>query len=175
MRIDGLAPSAGGDPGMLVRAIQAAHRRGGFTLRAATVVLLLAAARAAPASAQTVAGIMSGLRDGGGWVGIPIEDGEGTYTTIRLPTARMTLSGCVNVWYGHSGTWTIEARDQLTDSTLIIDAEPGIAVPFSHTFGMQAKLDFDFEWSEPRDTTLYLWVGVDTDGEGGEPPKCYPS
>lgn len=148
---------------------------GRSALRAGVVALLLASVHAAPASAQTAAGIMSGLRDGGGWVGIAIEDGRGTYTTIRLPTARMTLSGCVNVWHGHSGRWTIEARDQLSDSTLVIDAEPGIAVPFSHTFGMQTKLDFDFRWSEPRDTTLYLWVGVDTDGDGGDPPVCDPS
>lgn len=170
-----LAPVMERRPGVSVRAVRAALRIGRFPVPAAAVALLLAAVHTAPASAQTVAGIMSGLRDGGGWVGVPIEDGQGTYTTIRLPTARMTLSGCVNVWHGHSGQWTIEARDQLTDSTLVIDAEPGIAVPFSHTFGMQAKLDFDFRWSEPRDTTLYLWVGVDTDGEGGEPPKCYPS
>lgn len=148
---------------------------GRSALWAGVVALVLAAIHAAPASAQAVAGIMSGLRDGGGWVSVPIEGGKGTYTTIRLPTARMTLSGCVNVWHGHSGRWTIEARDQVSDSTLVIDAEPGIAVPFSHTFGMQAKLDIDFEWSEPRDTTLYLWVGVDTDGEGGDPPVCYPS
>lgn len=129
---------------------------------------------ATPAAGQSVGGILSGLREGGGWVGIPIEGGEGSYTTVRLPTARMTLAGCVNVWYGHSGKWTIEARDQITDSTLIIAAEPGIGVPFSHTFGMQAKLDFRFRWSEPRDTTLMIWVGVDTDGEGGEPAVCDP-
>jgi len=129
---------------------------------------------ASPTSAQSVADIMSGIRDGGGWVGIPIEDGVGSFSTVRLPTARMTLSGCINVWYGHSGLWSIEATDQLSDSTLVIDAEPGVVVPFSHTFGMQTKLDFDFRWSEPRDTTLMLWVGVDLDGEGGESAVCEP-
>ena len=124
--------------------------------------------------AQAVSTILSGIREGGGWVGIPIEGGEGSYSTVRLPSARMTLDGCVHVWYGHSGQWTIEARDVLTDSTLVLRAEPGIAVPFSHTFGMQTKLDFDFRWSEPRDTTLMLWIGVDMDGEGGDPPVCNP-
>lgn len=144
----------------------------GAVLALAVVVISLAVAM--DAHAQSVSNILSGMRDGGGWVGIPIEGGEGSYTTVRLPTARMTLDGCVHVWYGHSGKWTIEARDAVTDSTLVIAAEPGIGVPFSHTFGMQAKIDFDFRWSEPRDTTLLLWVGVDLDGEGGDPPVCDP-
>lgn len=142
--------------------------------RVVLVLVTLALSAPAAASAQGIGAIMSGLRDGGGWVGIPIEAGQGTYSTVRLPTAGMTLHGCVNVWYGHSGTWTIEARDQVSASTLVLDAEPGIPVPFAHTFGMQAKLDFDFKWSEPRDTTLMMWVGVDLDGEGGEPPVCNP-
>lgn len=147
-----------------------------LTIGASLALVVAAITLAVPpgAHAQSVSSILSGMRDGGGWVGIPIEGGKGSYTTVRLPTARMTLDGCVNVWYGHSGKWTIEARDSITDSTLVIDAEPGIGVPFSHKFGMQAKIDFDFRWSEPRDTTLMLWVGVDMDGEGGEPPVCNP-
>lgn len=142
------------------------------SLALALVAILLAAPMGA--HAQTVSNILSGMRDGGGWVGIPIEGGEGSYSTVRLPTARMTLDGCVHVWYGHSGKWTIEARDSITESTLVIAAEPGVGVPFSHKFGMRAKIDFDFRWSEPRDTTLLLWVGVDLDGEGGDPPVCDP-
>ncbi|MDH3272029.1 MAG: hypothetical protein OEN56_11885 [Gemmatimonadota bacterium] len=145
-----------------------------LALGSAVVSVIALAGTPLGAEAQSIAGILSGMRDGGGWVGIPIEGGEGSYTTVRLPTAGMTLSGCVHVWYGHSGQWTIEARDQITDSTLTITAEPGIGVPFSHRFGMQAKLDFEFHWSEPRDTTLMLWVGVDMDGEGGEPAVCNP-
>lgn len=118
--------------------------------------------------------ILSGLQKGGGWVNVPIEEGRGSYSTVRLPTVRMTVDGCVNVWYGHTGTWTIHARDAVTDSTLVIDAEPGIGVPFSHTFGMQAQIDFDFRWSEPRDTTLLLWVGVDLDRRDAESAVCYP-
>ncbi|NNF12379.1 MAG: hypothetical protein HKN72_04115 [Gemmatimonadetes bacterium] len=142
--------------------------------RCVLLLLALALAYAPSVSAQGIASIMSGLREGGGWVGIPIEGGRGSYSTVRLPTAGMTLRGCVNVWYGHSGSWTIEAREQMADSTVVLDAEPGIPVPFVHTFGMQARLDFDFRWSEPRDTTLMMWVGVDMDGEGGEPPVCDP-
>lgn len=153
-----------------------AHPRTRVRTAARSVLLLLALtlAVAPSASAQGIATIMSGLREGGGWVGVPIEAGRGTYSTVRLPTAGMTLRGCVYVWYGHSGSWTIEARDQVADATVVLDAEPGIPVPFAHTFGMQAKLDFDFRWSEPRDTTLMMWVGVDMDGEGGEPPVCNP-
>lgn len=146
--------------------------------RTACVAVLAAAAllalRPTDAVAQRVSEIMSGLRDGGGWMSIPIEGGEGSYSTVRLPTGRMTLSGCVHVWPGHSGTWTIEAQEHVQESTISIAAEPGVAVPFRHTFGMQARIDFDFRWSEPRDTTLFLWVGLDMDGEGGDPPVCDP-
>lgn len=126
------------------------------------------------AAGQTISGIMSGLREGGGWVGVPIERGHGTFSTVRLPTAGMALDGCVNVWYGHSGSWTIEARETIAQSSLTISAEPGVPVPFSHQFGMRAQIDFDFRWSEPRDTTLMLWVGVDMDGDGGEQAVCQP-
>lgn len=142
--------------------------------KASLIAAVLLSLAPVGAAGQSIAGIMSGMRNGGGWMSIPIEDGHGSYRTVRLPTARMTLSGCVHVWYGHSGTWTIEARDEIADSELVISAEPGIGVAFSHTFGMQAQIDFDFRWSEPRDTTLMLWVGVDLDGEGGDPPVCNP-
>ena len=138
-----------------------------------SLVLVAAALIAAPAqaSAQDQAGVtdvLSGLRSGGGWVGIPIVAGEGSFSTVRVPTMALSIAGCVNVWYGHSGSWEIEAREQVLGSVLRIDAEPGIGVPFEHDFGMQAQVDIDFRWSEPRDTTLMLWVGVDLAGEGGE-------
>jgi hypothetical protein len=123
--------------------------------------------------AQVVSDVMAGIREGGSWVAIPIEDGRGTFSTVTLPTAGMTLQGCVNVWYGHSGTWSIEARERLRGSELTLDAEPGIGVPFSHEFGMRAQIDFDFRWSEARDTTLMLWVGVDFSGEGAD-AACEP-
>jgi hypothetical protein len=117
---------------------------------------------------------MSTLRAGGTWVTIPIEAGQGSYSTLTIPTATMTLHGCLNVWPGHSGTWEIEAVEKVQGATLEIAAEPGVGVPFRHQFGMTAQLDFDFRWSEARDTTLYIWVGVDMNGAGGtsvcEPP-----
>ena len=54
----------------------------------------------------------------------------------------------------------IVPHETVTDSVLVITAEPGEGVPFSHTFGLRAQVDFDVRWSEPRDTTLLLWVGL---------------
>lgn len=124
--------------------------------------LLVAAAllTAVPLHAQTTSDIMAGLRNGGGWAAIPIVQGEGRVRTGTLPTMGMTLAGCVNVWPGHSGSFEIHARDAVSDSVLVIEAHPGRGVPFSHTFGMQAQMDFGVRWTEPRDTTLTLWIGL---------------
>ena len=112
------------------------------------------------ASAQEAAELIANVRNGGGWVGIPIEGGRGKYSTVRLPTLGMTVEGCITVWPGHSGTWELRAHDVVSDSSRVIRALPGKGVTFSHTFGLQAQLDFDFRWSEPRDTTLVMWVGI---------------
>lgn len=124
-------------------------------------------------SAQGVGDMMSGVRDGGGWVNVPIVAGEGAFRTPTLPSMAMTLRGCVNVWPGHSGSFTIEARENVGGETIRMDAEPGVGVPFEHEFGLTAQVDFDFRWSEPRDTTLYLWVGVDLEGAGAD-SVCEP-
>lgn len=109
---------------------------------------------------QEAGEVLAGLRNGGGWVSVPIEGGRGSASTGTLPSVGMTVAGCLNIWGGHSGDWEIRARDTLTDSTLVVRAVPGVGVPFSHTFGMKAQVDFDFRWSEPRDTTLLMWVGL---------------
>ena len=138
--------------------------------------LFTAATLAVPVglSGQGVGEMMSTLRAGGTWVTIPIVAGEGTYSTTTIPTATMTLNGCLNVWPGHSGSWEIDAVEKVQGASLEIEAEPGVGVPFRHQFGMTAQLDFDFRWSEARDTTLYIWVGVDMSGSGDasicEPP-----
>lgn len=138
--------------------------------------LVASALLSAPAGllGQGVGEMMSTLRAGGTWVTIPIEAGQGSYNSLTIPTATMTLNGCLNVWPGHSGTWEIEAVEKVQGAELLITAEPGVGVPFRHQFGMTAQLDFDFRWSEARDTTLYIWVGVDMSGSGDtsvcEPP-----
>lgn len=111
-------------------------------------------------SAQQPGEVLAGLRNGGGWVTVPIRAGVGSVSTATMPTVGMTIAGCINVWGGHSGEWEIRARDVVTDSTLVVRAVPGVGVPFSHTFGMKAQVDFAFRWSEPRDTTLMMWIGV---------------
>jgi hypothetical protein len=140
---------------------------------ALTALTALALTLPSPVRGQAIAQVMSGIRDGGGWIGIPIVKGHGTFSTVTLPTAAMSLSGCVNVWYGHSGTWTIEAHERVLGSRLQIEAEPGVGVPFEHDFGMTAQVDFDFRWSEPRDTTLMLWVGLEGRGQTDRDP-CDP-
>ena len=117
--------------------------------------------------------MMMGMRNGGGWVGIPIAQGKGSFSTITLPTAAMSIAGCLNVWWGHSGSFEIRAHESVLGSNLRIQAEPGVGVPFEHDFGMTAQIDFEFEWSEPRDTTLMLWVGLDPTLEAPE-EACEP-
>ena len=72
-----------------------------------------------------------------------------------------------------SGSWTLTATDLVSQQELEITAEPGEGGLFAHTFGMQAQIDFDFEWSEPRDTMLLMWVGLNMGGEG-KPESCEP-
>lgn len=126
-----------------------------------TIALATLCLVAAPAlHAQETADVLDGLRSGGGWVSIPIEDGVGSARTATMPAMGLTVTGCLNVWMGHSGEFEIQAHDAVADSSLVMSAVPGVGIPFSHTFGMQAQVDFDFRWSEPRDTTLLLWVGL---------------
>ena len=83
------------------------------------------------------------------------------------------ITGCVNVWHGHSGSWQIEAHEKVRGSVLRIEAQPGLGVSFEHDFGMQAQVDVKFSWSEARDTTLMLWVGVALAGANNE-SLCQP-
>jgi hypothetical protein len=134
----------------------------GASASRARVIALLATWLALPGAlpAQEAGDILDGLRAGGGWVSIPIEGGRGSVRTLPLPTVGMTLSGCVNVWHGHSGAWELRAHELVADTSLVVQALPGVGVPFEHTFGMRAQIDFDVRWSEPRDTTLVLWIGL---------------
>lgn len=123
--------------------------------------------------AQDLQDVLATIRNGGGWVSVPIERGRGTASTIILPTMGMTLSGCVNVWAGHSGQWKIRARDTVVEDTVEMAPAPGRGVRFAHEFGLRSQLEFEFEWSEARDTTLFLWVGLDREDDGPE-EACTP-
>lgn len=142
---------------------------------AVATALALLAVTAPRASAQTFADLVATLRAGGGWVSIPIEDGEGQLVTRAVPTGGMTLAGCVQVWSGHSGRWELDATDLRAERTLEMRARAGQSVPFSHKTGPMAQLDLKVRWSEPRDTTLMVWVGLE--GMGSREPErdaCEP-
>ena len=131
-------------------------------MRVLTLALALSLSTGASAAleGQAIDAVMASIRNGGGWVSVPIEKGEGSTSTVTLPTMGLTLTGCVRVWDGQSGHWTIRAHDAISGDTLVVKSDPGQGVPFTHTFGLRSQLDVRFAWSEPRDTTLFLWIGL---------------
>ncbi|MDH5589287.1 MAG: hypothetical protein OEZ65_09430 [Gemmatimonadota bacterium] len=129
---------------------------------------------ARPVLAQTPADLMEAVRVGGGWISVPIVAGVGQTRTVPLPTFGLTLSGCVQVWGGHSGDWRIEARDTHGDGTLDLHLAPGESAPFSYRAGMSAQLEVRYQWSERRDTTLLLWVGLASQGSSEHDGACEP-
>ena len=129
----------------------------------ATLSMLAAAVVLAPpasAEAQSVGELLASVQRGGGWVSVPIKNGTGHVSTATLPTVGMTVAGCVHVWGGHTGRWDIQARDALGSGRFQMKAAAGESAPFTYTAGMRSQLEVDFSWSEPRDTTLFLWVGL---------------
>jgi len=127
-----------------------------------------------PGAGQSVGPLLEAIRQGGSWVNIPIEDGKGSVETAEVPTFGLELAGCARVWSGHSGTWTVEAADLVADRTFTATLDPDEAVRFRHRSGPRARLTVDVQWSEPRDTTLFLWVGLGGEerrnGDACEPP-----
>jgi len=154
----------------MIVADRARNMRIGSCVLAACV---LAAAGPTPAHAQGVQEVLATIRNGGGWIAIPIEAGHGTASTVTLPTMGLKLSGCLNVWEGNTGEWKIRARDTVAEDSLEVTSHPGQGVRFAHEFGLRSQLEFDFTWSEPRDTTLYLWVGLDRQDDGPD-EACTP-
>lgn len=142
---------------------------------AALLTLLLGGVSAAPspAGAQSVGELLRALSRGGGWVQIPVVDGEGGVDSGPVPTGGLELDGCVRIWSGHSGSWDVRAEDTVTGRVLERSVVPGEPVRFSHATRSRARLRVDVRWSEPRDTTLLVWVGVQRAGrEGGA--ACEP-
>jgi hypothetical protein len=127
----------------------------------AFLAVLTVIGRPTPLAAQGLADLLTSIQQGGGWVAIPVKGGEGVLETPAVPTGGFTISGCMQVWPGHSGTWTIEARDPIGGGSLDVDTRGGQSVPFSYVTGPLARLQVDVRWSEPRDTTLLVWVGLD--------------
>ena len=133
-------------------------------MRTTQILLVFVASLILPtgAIAQGLEDIMEGIRNGGGWAAVPIVAGAGEISTALLPTFGLAINGCVRVWDGHSGRWTIRARDTIAETSLETDSAPGEGVRFSHRFGVRSQVELEFQWSEPRDTTLVLWVGLET-------------
>jgi hypothetical protein len=135
--------------------------------------LTLAAFLPTPLSGQSMIDLLQALRDGGTWVGISIEDGVGSVSTVTLPTLGMTLRGCGQVYGAHTGRWAIQARDSLGGGRLDLEVEPGEPVEFSYTTGTVSQLTVEARWSEARDTTLLVWIGLET-GNPRRPDACVP-
>ncbi len=134
---------------------------GRASVLARAVLLLCALAMRAPAlEGQSVLDLLQSIQQGGGWVTIPIRAGVGEVRTGALPSLGLSLAGCMRVWHGHSGRWLIEARDLLGDGRLSADVRADEPVPFSYAPAGRTQLEARFRWSEPRDTTLVLWVGL---------------
>lgn len=129
-------------------------------LPAAALAALLGGA--APASAQSLPEFLGAMRQGGGWITLPIVKGKGTLLTTPMPTAGLRLRGCMEIWGGHSGTFAVRIEDTYGNGRLLRQrARPAEDVPFVYNTGQWAQLDVNVEWSEPRDTTLIVWVGLE--------------
>ncbi len=129
-------------------------------------------APAAPVRGQTLGDVLEAIRVGGGWIRIPVEAGHGTLLTPALPSAGRVVEGCLEIWPGHSGSWSLEVNDTYGNGSLETTALPADDIPFTYETGLLAQLDVDVRWSEPRDTTLMVWVGLRN--ARGERDPCEP-
>ena len=156
------------------------HMRSARLRRAAVAISVavcpLAMALAAPASAHgQVLQLLQAVNNGGSWIRLPVEAGQATYRSAVFPLAGLAVDGCLKVWERHSGSWTIRAHDTMGDDRLDVTANPGEPVRFAFKAGIQAQLDVAIEWSEPADTTLFIWVGVSASGNrGADRDICQP-
>ena len=114
----------------------------------------------APGADAQVAQLMRAIADGGSWINLPVRKGKASLRSPAFPLAGLAVNGCLLVWRGHSGEWTVRARDTLGDKELDVVALPGQPVKFDYKAGFKAQLDLEVEWTEPRDTTLFMWVGL---------------
>lgn len=114
----------------------------------------------APAEGQ-VFQLLKAVGNGGSWINLPVKKGRASLRSPVLPLAGLSINGCLHVWRRHSGSWTIRATDTLGGQELEAKLEPGTPTKFDYKAGLQAQLELEVEWSEPRDTTLIMWVGVE--------------
>ena len=142
---------------------------------AAAALSLALLCGAKPAEAQILE-LLRAINDGGSWIKLPVEDGRAEYRSPVFPVAGMTVKGCVKVWDGNPGSWTLRARDLLGDEKLEVTTDSDKPVRFDYKGGLQAQLDLVAEWSEAGNTTLYLWVGVSLNEEKDDEERdiCEP-
>lgn len=148
-------------------------RRGGGRARVLALLVWALALWPSGLSAQSMGDVFRILGEGGRWVGIPVTEGRGFVQTRAVSTYGLAVRGCVRVWDGHSGRWDLRATDLKGPGTLEVSVAPGEEAPFRYQLGREAQLRLEVEWSESRDTTLLVWVGVDA-GDRGE-PECAPN
>lgn len=134
-------------------------RRAAIAVSLAACPSFTALATPSPADGQ-IFQLLQAVNNGGSWIRLPVEAGQATYRSPVFPLAGLAVDGCLKVWERHSGSWTIRAHDTMGDDRLDVTATPGEAVTFAYKAGIQAQLDVAIEWSEPADTTLFIWVGV---------------
>lgn len=140
----------------------------------ATLVAVAILVSTVPARGQ-IFELMRIVSDGGSWLGLSVTAGRASLEGPVVPVVGLALNGCLRVWDGHSGEWTIRAEDKLGGSRLDVTANPGHPVRFEFRGGVQAQLDIAVEWSEARDTTLHVWVGVaPPSAQTGERDICQP-
>lgn len=139
---------------------------------ASALAVLLVATSPVAVRAQSVLDLLQSIEAGGGWVYIPIEAGRGTWVSYALPTMELTLTGCMQVYAGHSGRWDIRAQDALGQGHLEANVTGGERVPFRYRTGTRSQLTVEARWSEARDTTLVVWVGLETPGRQRD--SCEP-
>ena len=142
---------------------------------AAAALSLALLCGAKPTEAQ-VLGLLRAINDGGSWIKLPVEDGRAEYRSPVFPVAGMAVKGCVKIWDGNPGSWTLRAKDLLGDAELEVTTDSDKPVRFDYKGGLQAQLDLVAEWSEPGDTTLYIWVGVSLNEEKDDEERdiCEP-
>jgi len=52
-----------------------------------------------------------------------------------------------------------------------VEVEPGEPVEFSYTTGTLSRLSVEARWSEARDTTLLVWIGLETQNPRRPDPR----
>ena len=114
----------------------------------------------APAQGQIVQ-LLKAVGNGGSWINLPVKEGRASVRSPVLPLAGLSINGCLHVWRRHSGSWTIRAEDSVGGQELEAKLVPGTPLKFDYKAGFQAQLNLEVEWSELRDTTLFMWVGIE--------------